>query len=459
MAKTEVKFPENFVWGAATSAYQIEGAVTEDGKGEHIWDVYTKEPGKIYSGHTGEVACDHYHRYKEDVQLMKAIGLKAYRFSIDWSRVLPEGYGRVNEKAIAFYNALIDELLENEIEPYITLYHWELPYEIYKRGGWMNPQIVEWFGEYAKLVAERFSDRVTHFFTLNEPQCFVGLGFLTGEHAPGVKAPLRDTFEMAHNALKAHGRAMQMLRAYGKQKLTIGYAPTSSVCYPETNRPEDIEAARKANFSLPENSIGACSWDVALCCDPVYLGQYPEDILKEFGQFFPKVTDADMKLISQPLDFFGQNIYNAVTVRAGEDGKAVRAARYDGFPQTAIGWPVTPEVLYWAPKFMQERYKKPFMITENGMASHDWVGVDGKVHDQARVDFMARYLGAYKRAAEDGVDLAGYFAWSVMDNFEWAYGYSQRFGLVYTDYNTQKRIWKDSAYFYKNIIETNGEKL
>ena len=459
MAKTEVKFPENFVWGAATSAYQIEGAVTEDGKGEHIWDVYTKEPGKIYSGHTGEVACDHYHRYKEDVQLMKAIGLKAYRFSIDWSRVLPEGYGRVNEKAIAFYNALIDELLENEIEPYITLYHWELPYEIYKRGGWMNPQIVEWFGEYAKLVAERFSDRVTHFFTLNEPQCFVGLGFLTGEHAPGVKAPLRDTFEMAHNALKAHGRAVQMLRAYGKQKLTIGYAPTSSVCYPETNRPEDIEAARKANFSLPENSIGACSWDVALCCDPVYLGQYPEDILKEFGQFFPKVTDADMKLISQPLDFFGQNIYNAVTVRAGEDGKAVRAARYDGFPQTAIGWPVTPEVLYWAPKFMQERYKKPFMITENGMASHDWVGVDGKVHDQARVDFMARYLGAYKRAAEDGVDLAGYFAWSVMDNFEWAYGYSQRFGLVYTDYNTQKRTWKDSAYFYKNIIETNGENL
>ena len=188
-------------------------------------------------------------------------------------------------------------------------------------------------------------------------------------------------------------------------------------------------------------------------------GEVAEDILKEFGQFFPKVTDADMKLISQPLDFFGQNIYNAVTVRAGEDGKAVRAARYDGFPQTAIGWPVTPEVLYWAPKFMQERYKKPFMITENGMASHDWVGVDGKVHDQARVDFMARYLGAYKRAAEDGVDLAGYFAWSVMDNFEWAYGYSQRFGLVYTDYNTQKRTWKDSAYFYKNIIETNGENL
>ena len=296
MAKTEVKFPENFVWGAATSAYQIEGAVTEDGKGEHIWDVYTKEPGKIYSGHTGEVACDHYHRYKEDVQLMKAIGLKAYRFSIDWSRVLPEGYGRVNEKAIAFYNALIDELLENEIEPYITLYHWELPYEIYKRGGWMNPQIVEWFGEYAKLVAERFSDRVTHFFTLNEPQCFVGLGFLTGEHAPGVKAPLRDTFEMAHNALKAHGRAVQMLRAYGKQKLTIGYAPTSSVCYPETNRPEDIEAARQMYFSMQEDDSN-WTWNVAWWSDPVLLGHYPEEGLVRYEKYLPKITDADMKLI------------------------------------------------------------------------------------------------------------------------------------------------------------------
>lgn len=360
MAKTEVKFPENFVWGAATSAYQIEGAVTEDGKGEHIWDVYTKEPGKIYSGHTGEVACDHYHRYKEDVQLMKAIGLKAYRFSIDWSRVLPEGYGRVNEKAIAFYNALIDELLENEIEPYITLYHWELPYEIYKRGGWMNPQIVEWFGEYAKLVAERFSDRVTHFFTLNEPQCFVGLGFLTGEHAPGVKAPLRDTFEMAHNALKAHGRAVQMLRAYGKQKLTIGYAPTSSVCYPETNRPEDIEAARQMYFSMQEDDSN-WTWNVAWWSDPVLLGHYPEEGLVRYEKYLPKITDADMKLISEPIDVYGQNIYNGCAYRMGENGKPEAVQRYEGFPKTAIQWPVTPECLYWGPKFLYERYQNQFI--------------------------------------------------------------------------------------------------
>ena len=234
-------FTKDFVWGAATSAYQIEGR-GDMGKGKHIWDIYTHEPGHVFEGHTGDVACDHYNRYKEDVALMREMGLKAYRFSIDWSRVLPEGIGKVNEEGVAFYNNLIDELIEHGIEPYITLYHWELPYEIYKKGGWMNSEIVEWFGAYAKLVAERFSDRVKYYFTLNEPQCFVGLGFLTGEHAPGLKVPLQDTFEMAHNALKAHGRAVQMLRAHGKQRLMIGYAPTGSMCYPASTNPEDIEA-------------------------------------------------------------------------------------------------------------------------------------------------------------------------------------------------------------------------
>ena len=386
-----VGFPEDFIWGAATSAYQIEGAVKEDGKGEHIWDVYTKEPGKVYSGHTGEVACDHYHRYKEDVQLMKEMGLKAYRFSIDWSRVLPDGFGRVNEKGIEFYNHLIDELVENKIEPYITLYHWELPYEIYKRGGWMNPQIVEWFGEYAKLVAERFSDRVSHFFTLNEPQCFVGLGFLTGEHAPGVKAPMRDTFEMAHNALKAHGRAVQMLRTYGKQKLTIGYAPTSSVCYPKTDRPEDIEAARKAYFSLQEDDSN-WTWNVSWWSDPVLLGHYPEEGLERYEKYLPKITEEDMRLISEPIDIYGQNIYNGRCFRMGEDGKPQEVCRYEGFPKTAIQWPVTPECLQWGPKFLYERYHKPIYITQNGLSCHDVISLDGKVHDPNRIDFLARYL-------------------------------------------------------------------
>lgn len=452
-----MSFQEDFVWGAATSAYQIEGAVKEDGKGEHIWDVYTKEPGKIFEGHTGEVACDHYHRYKEDVQIMKQIGLKGYRFSVDWSRVLPEGTGRVNEVGIAFYDHLIDELLANGIEPYITMYHWELPYELYKRGGWMNPQIVEWFGEYAKLLAERFSDRVTHFFTLNEPQCFVGLGFVNGEHAPGIKAPIRDTFEMAHNVLKAHGRAVQMLRAHGKKPLVIGYAPTASVCYPATEKAEDIEAAKQSFFALTDE-FSNWHWNVTWWSDPVLLGKYPEEGLVKYESYLPKITEEDMRLISQPIDVYGQNIYNGYCVRMGEDGRPETVSRYEGFPKTAIDWPVTPECLYWGPKFLYERYQKPIYITENGLSCHDVISLDGKVHDPNRIDFLARYLHELKKAAGE-IDLRGYFQWSLMDNFEWAKGYSERFGLVYVDYPTQKRILKDSAYWYQKIIKENGSTL
>lgn len=450
-------FSKDFFWGAATSAYQIEGAATEDGKGMHIWDVYTKEPGRVYGGHTGDMACDHYHRFREDVAMMKEMGLKGYRFSIDWTRVLPEGKGRVNEAGIAFYSSLIDALLENGIEPYITLYHWELPYELYKRGGWMNPDIVDWFGDYARLVAERFSDRVTHYFTLNEPQCFVGLGFLTGEHAPGLKAPLRDTFAMAHNALKAHGRAVQMLRQYGKQPLLIGYAPTSSIYYPETDRPKDVEAARKMLFSMPEDD-GNWTWNVAWWSDPVLLGHYPDEGLRRYEKYLPRITDEDMKLISEPIDVYGQNIYNGRCVRMGADGNPELVERYEGFPKTAMDWPITPECLYWGPKFLYERYKKPLYITENGLSCHDVISLDGKVHDPNRIDFLARYLHELKKAAEE-VDLRGYFQWSLMDNFEWAKGYSDRFGLIFVDYRTQKRIWKDSAYWYQEIIRTNGDQL
>ena len=450
-------FSENFVWGAATSAYQIEGAVKEDGKGEHIWDVYVKEPGHIYGGHNGNSACDHYHRFREDVSIMKEIGIMAYRFSIDWSRVLPEGFGSVNESGIAFYDSLINELLKNGIEPYITLHHWELPYEIYKRGGWMNPQIVEWFGEYARLIAGRFSDRVTHFFTLNEPQCFVGLGYLTGDHAPGIKAPLRDTFEMAHNALKAHGRAVQMLRQYGKQKLTVGYAPTCGMCYPETENAEDIEAARQALFAMNQDDQN-WTWNVSWWSDPVLLGNYPEEGLKRYEPYLPRITDEDMKLIAEPIDVYGQNIYNGRCIRMGRDGMPEEVKRCEGFPKTAVSWPVTPEALYWGPRFLYERYRKPIYITENGMSCHDVVSIDGKVHDPNRTDFLARYLKELKRAAGE-IDLRGYFHWSLMDNFEWEKGYSERFGLVYVDYQTQKRMKKDSAYWYQDVIQSNGAKL
>ena len=448
-------FAKDFVWGAATSSYQIEGTGRDSGKGQNIWDVFTKEPGRVYEGHTGDIACDHYHRFREDVAYMKELGLKGYRFSIDWSRVLPEGTGKVNEKGIDFYNALIDELLEQGIEPYITLYHWELPYEIYKRGGWMNPEIVEWFGQYARLVAERFSDRVKYFFTLNEPQCFVGLGFLQGCHAPGVKAPLRDTFEMAHNALKAHGRAVQMLRAYGKQNVQIGYAPTSGMCYPEKETPKDIEAARKALFALPDD-LSNWTWNVSWWSDPVILGKYPEEGMKKYEEYLPVITDEDMKLISQPIDFYGQNIYNGRCIRMGTDGRPEEVRRPAGFPKTATNWPVTPEALYWGPKFLYERYRKPIYITENGMACHDTVSQDGKVHDPNRIDFLARYLKNLKRAAEE-IDIRGYFQWSLMDNFEWDKGYAERFGIIYVDFETQERIWKDSAYWYRDLIHRNGD--
>lgn len=448
-------FAKDFVWGAATSSYQIEGTGRDSGKGQNIWDVFTKEPGRVYEGHTGDIACDHYHRFREDVAYMKELGLKGYRFSIDWSRVLPEGTGKVNEKGIDFYNALIDELLEQGIEPYITLYHWELPYEIYKRGGWMNPEIVEWFGQYARLVAERFSDRVKYFFTLNEPQCFVGLGFLQGCHAPGVKAPLRDTFEMAHNALKAHGRAVQMLRAYGKQNVQIGYAPTSGMCYPEKETSKDIEAARKALFALPDD-LSNWTWNVSWWSDPVILGKYPEEGMKKYEKYLPVITDEDMKLISQPIDFYGQNIYNGRCIRMGTDGRPEEVRRPAGFPKTATNWPVTPEALYWGPKFLYERYRKPIYITENGMACHDTVSQDGKVHDPNRIDFLARYLKNLKRAAEE-IDIRGYFQWSLMDNFEWDKGYAERFGIIYVDFETQERIWKDSAYWYRDLIRRNGD--
>ncbi len=452
-------FRKEFVWGGATASYQVEGAAYEDGKGMNIWDVFCREGGHIYEDHTGDVACDQYHHYAEDVALMKEMGLKAYRFSLNWARILPDGTGAVNPKGLDYYDRLIDALLENGIEPYMTLYHWDLPYALHQRGGWLNPASPDWFYEYAKVVAEHFTDRVTHIFTLNEPQCTIGLGYQTGEHAPGLKVGPTDYFAIWHHVLKAHGRAVEALREFSRQDVKLGLAPCGALYTPATDSPADIKAARRATFSIPKVNLEACSWDVALCCDPIFLGHYPDDVLTQFGQYFPKVTEKDMELISQPLDFYGQNMYNAVTVKAGENGAPERVKRYDGFPRTANYWPVTPECLYWAPKFLYERYQKPFIVTENGTSSHDWICLDGKVHDTYRVDFMHRYLRELRRAADDGVDVAGYFAWSVLDNFEWTRGYSERFGMIYVDYETQKRTMKDSAYYYRDVIASNGGEL
>lgn len=445
-------FKKDFAWGTATAAYQIEGAWDEDDRGESIWDVFTHQPGKIMNNDTGDVACDHYHRFKEDIALMKEFGIKAYRFSISWSRIFPKGTGEINEKGVKFYSDLIDELLKNGIEPYITLFHWDYPYELYKKGGWLNDDSVKWFAEYAAKISELYSDRVKYFFTINEPQCFIGVGYLEGVHAPGLKVTYRDIFQMCHNVLKAHGAAVIALRENAKQPIKVGFAPTSSVKYPSTENEEDIDAARREMFACYSLSPSVM-WSTAWWSDPVMLGKYPEDGLEMYKDYLPEITAEDMKLINQPLDFYGQNIYNGKEVRMGADGKPEYVERHAGFPKAVNQWPITPEVLRWGPRFFYERYKKPIYITENGTAGFDMISKDGKIYDYDRIEYLSRYIGELEKATDDGVEIDGYFLWSFMDNFEWSKGYSDRFGIVHVDYGTQKRTPKQSAYWYKGMIE------
>ncbi len=446
---------KEFAWGVATASYQIEGAWNEDGKGLSIWDVFTHEPDKVYENHNGDVACDHYHLFKDDIKIMKEMGIRAYRFSLSWTRIFPDGIGKVNEKGIKFYSDLIDELLRNDIEPYITLFHWDYPYELYKKGGWLNDDSVDWFAEYARTVVENFSDRVKYYITFNEPQCFVGLGHLAGTHAPGLKLSYRDIFQVCHNVLKAHGAAVIAMREAAKQDIKIGYAPTGSANFPATNDKKDIEAARKYFFDCLPISEGFM-WNVSWWSDPVVLGEYPKDGLELYKEYLPKITDEDMKLISQPIDFYGQNIYNGKQVMADDNGYPKLVKRKEGHTKTGSQWPVTPEALQWGPKFLYDRYKLPIYITENGMSAHDCVSLDGKVHDPNRIDYLNRYLNELEKAANDGVDIRGYFLWSFMDNFEWADGYSERFGIVHVDYETQKRIVKDSGLWYKEWIKKHS---
>ena len=450
-------FRDDFVWGVASSAYQIEGRDPEDGCGKNIWDTFAEE-GRILDGKDAYTACDHMHRYKEDYKLMKLLGIKAYRFSMSWARILPEGTGKVNEKAIAMYRDMILSMKENGIEPYITMYHWEFPQALQDKGGWLNEDVIQWFGEYAKVVAENFSDICEYFITLNEPECFVGLGHLSGVHAPGLKLPYKDVFQIAHNALRAHGQAVINLRKYASRPIKVGYAPTCGMAYPATDSPEDIEAARKTLFGFHQ-PMDNWTWNVAWFNDPVFLGKYPEEGLKKFAEYLPEITDEDMKLISQPLDFMGQNIYNGYMMRQGEDGEPEYVDREAGAAKTAAGWPVTPECFYYGVKFLYERYHLPLYITENGMSCHDDVSLDGRVHDPNRQNFLDLYISALQRANDDGADVRGYFLWTFLDNFEWDKGYTERFGIVYVDFKTQKRIVKDSAFWYQKIIESNGREL
>lgn len=450
-------FRKDFVWGVASSAYQIEGREAEDGCGKTIWDTFTEE-GHILDGYDAKVACAHMHRYKEDYAMMRMLGIKAYRFSVSWARILPEGIGKVNEKAITLYRNMILEMKRNGIEPYLTMYHWEFPQALQERGGWLNEEVMDWFAEYARVVAENFSDICEYFITLNEPECFVGLGHLSGVHAPGLRLPIKDVFQVAHNALRAHGRAVINLRKYACRPIQIGYAPTCGMPYPATDRPEDVEAARRVMFGFHE-PMENWTWNVAWFNDPVFLGRYPEEGLKKFTQYLPAITPEDMKLISQPLDFMGQNIYNGYMVRQGENGDPIFVNRPAGFPKTAAKWPITPECIYFAVKMIYDRYKLPLYITENGMSCHDIVSLDGKVHDPDRKNFLDMYISALQKASDEGADVRGYFLWTFLDNFEWDKGYTERFGIVYVDFATQKRTVKDSAYWYQRIIESNGAEL
>jgi beta-glucosidase len=448
-------FPKSFIWGAASSAYQIEGAAEQDGRGLSVWDEFCKRPGAIHLNQTGTVACDHYNRYKEDVALLRSMGLQAYRLSVSWPRVLPHGVGRINDAGLAFYDRLVDELLAAGIQPWVTLFHWDMPEELYKRGGWLNRESAGWFAEYAGVVIDRLSDRVQNWLTLNEPQVFINLGHLDGKHAPGARLSFRECLQASHHALLAHGSAVQVMRARAKKPIKIGWAPVGHVTCPADKDAKTIDAARVAMFNVTRRDFWNNSW----FADPVCLGHYPADGLELFADDAPKIEASDMRTICQPLDYYGLNIYSGSEVRAGPEGEPIDIPAPPGAPITTFRWLIRPEVLYWGPRLIHERYRLPIVITENGMANVDFVDLDGKVQDPQRIDYTRRHLLELARAIDDGCDIRGYFHWSVMDNFEWAEGYKERFGMIHVDYASQRRTLKESAHWYRNVIASGGANL
>ncbi len=452
MSLRSIEFPEDFSWGVSTSAYQIEGAWNEHGKGPSTWDRFTE--GESIRGH-GRVACDHYHHMKEDVGYMAQIGVKAYRFSLSWPRILPEGTGKVNKAGIQFYSDLIDELLKHDIEPWVTLFHWDYPYELFLRGGWLNRSSPEWFEEYTKVVVKHFSDRVKYWMTVNEPQCFIGLGYSDGRHAPNLKLNFAECLQVGHHALIAHGRSVQAIREHAKQQPMVGWSSAGTTYRPESEALRDVRAAREATLAVyPEKLWNTCWWG-----DPVVFGHYPEEGLKAYGKSVPKHTAAEMKLINQPIDFYGCNLFHCSAVRMGSGGMPVAVEFKEGEPLTLCEWTQDPDVLYWGTRFLYEHYKIPIVITENGCSQLDQISLDGGIHDSNRIDFIVRNLLSLRRAMEEGVDVRGYFHWSLLDNYEWGQGFRQRYGLVHVDYQTLNRTLKDSAFTYQEIISTHGESL
>jgi beta-glucosidase len=443
------EFPRGFLWGTATASYQVEGAVKEDGREPSIWDTFSRTPGRVVNNATGDVADDHYHKYKEDVQLMKSLGVKGYRFSIAWPRVFPQGAGAPNPKGLDFYNRLVDELLANGIQPYATLYHWDLPQALQdKGGGWESRDTSQAFAAYAAHVAARLSDRVKHFFTINEFGAFVELGYRLGIHAPGLKLPPARFNQTRHHAVLGHGLAVQAIRANAKPGTKIGLAENLTVCAPVIETPQHIEAATRATRELNAQYMTV-----------IQEGKYTDAYLKATGADAPKFTPEDLKAISSPLDFVGINIYTPQYIRADDSELGFAVVPHPAsFPRMASFWLYTgPEALYWGPRHVSKIWgAKEIYITENGCSSSDIPAKDGRVYDTDRVMYLRNYLTQLQRATSEGVPVHGYFLWSLMDNFEWADGYTNRFGLHYVDYETQKRTPKLSADFYREVIARNA---
>jgi len=448
-AADPVTFPRGFLWGTATAAYQVEGAAAEDGRRPSVWDTFSHTPGKTANGATGDVANNHYHLYEGDVQLMKALGVKAYRFSIAWPRVLPDGDGQPNPKGFDFYNRLVDELLANDIQPFATLYHWDLPQSLQVRvGGWESRETSKAFAEYAGLVAKRLSDRVKHIFTINEFGAFVELGYRVGIHAPGLQLPAGRFNQTRHHAVLGHGLAVQAIRANAAANTKVGLAENMTICVPVIESKEHVGAAVRAT-----REVNAPYMTV------IQEGKYTDAYLANAGAAAPKFTPEDLTAISSPLDFVGINIYTPMYVRADSNPLGYATVPHPGsFPHMASPWLfIGPEALYWGPRHLANIWgTKEIYITENGCSSSDIPAGDGRVYDTDRIMYLRNYLTQLQRATSDGVPVRGYFLWSLMDNFEWADGYTNRFGIHYVDYATQKRTPKLSADFYREVIARNA---
>ncbi len=433
-------FPSDFVWGAATASYQIEGAAHEDGRGESVWDRFCATPGKVRNGDSGEVACDFYHRYRDDVALMRELGLDAFRFSIAWPRVLPEGRGRVNEAGLDFYDRLVDELLAHEIEPFVTLFHWDTPQALEDAGGWPARATAEAFVEYAEVVAARLGDRVRHWITHNEPWVYAWIGHSWGKHAPG-RTSESDAVATAHHLLLSHGWAAEAIRRVTPES-EVGITLNLAHSYPASDSPEDEAAAWHVDGE-------GNRWFL----DPLFRGSYPADLLERNELVAPFVEDGDLDAIAAPLDFLGVNNYFRFIVSDSADGPRIERNAENEY--TDMGWEVYPDGLHKLLVRVARDYEpNAIYITENGAAFGDVRVHNGRVHDPERTAYIQSHIAAVGRAVADGSPIKGYFVWSMLDNFEWAFGYSKRFGIVYIDYPTLERVPKDSFYWYRDFIGT-----